>query len=440
MRHVIFNRKYILSLLVLASLVSCTDSGLQPMVSPSGNSMPDDMQFTGTGIGDDFSTARQNAFAEVVKKGIIYVIGDSGYNAKKSQIDGAFLPYTKARYYVLGEVKKNTAKQKKWLSTGRTASGQMELKLQAYIDLKKLKEDLDGIGASTTTKKPNTVNNTTTTVNTVNTTSTVTTTTTPDTSDEDLSDVDLSALTFLVIYNLSDPVYKNDKNQAEYARWGISYINKELGKVNITTFDADTMEKLAEERNLLQEEANGSIGIGQLLANAIHAELYAEVTPSVSYKGIKVENAIMDVKIYVRTTGKLIDTYQVGGGEMYANDLTSNIKGSLKVASQKIMKKLIPTLKKYVKDGRVYFVRLNGVNSYKDASKFTSSVKTVDGVKNVSLKSGSKADGVYDFYVEFTGNPTDLMDRLFEFLPDQPGFENFDLQEVRGNELIFTLQ
>lgn len=419
-------------------LTACTQGSLQPMGSPQASqSLPDDKMFVGTGIGAEFSDARQNAFAEVVKQGIIFILGDAGYKSKQSQIDGEFLPYKKSRYYILGEVKTTSSeKKKKWLSTGKNPSGQMELKLQAYVDIKKLKADLDGVGVSPTPTKNTTtttvVNNTTTTPTPVNNNTTAA-------EEEDLGDVDISSLTFLVTYNLKDPVYSKDKMQAEYARWGISYINKELSAANITTFDADTMETLAEERNLLQEETTGSVGIGQLLANAIHAELYAEVTPSVNTYGTKA-NAILDVKVFVRTTGKLIDTFQIGGGEQVSSDVTASIKVSLREASKKIMKKLIPTLKKYVKDGRVYFVRLSGVSSYRDASKFTTSVKNVTGVKSVDLKSGSKEGGVYDYYVKFEGNPTDLMDRLFEYLPDQPGFENFDLQEVRGNELIFTLE
>ncbi len=422
------------------SVVSCTDDSARPMGSPQvSQSLPDDKMFVGVGIGDDFSGARQNAFAEVVKQGIVYIIGESGYKSKQSQIESNFLPYKNSRYYILGEVKATSSeKKKKWLSTtSANANGKMEMKLQAYIDIKKLKADLDGLGVNTTTTPKNTT--TTTVVNNNNATTTTVTPTTTDTSDEDLSDVDISSLTFLVTYNLKDPVYVKDQMQAEYAKWGIGYINKELSAANITTFDADTMETLAEERNLLQEETSGSVGIGQLLANAIHAEMYAEVTPSVTYSGNRA-TAYLDVKVYVRTTGKLIDTFQLGGGEQASANLNGAIKLSIQLAAKKIMKKLIPTLKKYVKDGRVYFVRLSGVSSYKDASKFTTSVKNVSGVKSVDLKSGSKSDGVYDYYVKFEGNPTDLMDRLFEYLPNQPGFENFDLQEVRGNELIFTLE
>jgi len=80
------------------------------------------------------------------------------------------------------------------------------------------------------------------------------------------------------------------------------------------------------------------------------------------------------------------------------------------------------------------------VTSGKDAQAFISVVKTVPGVVSVKLKSASKADMVYDYYVQFKGNPNDLMEKLFETMPNQPGFENFDLQEARGSELIFTLQ
>jgi hypothetical protein len=59
---------------------------------------------------------------------------------------------------------------------------------------------------------------------------------------------------------------------------------------------------------------------------------------------------------------------------------------------------------------------------------------------NITMKSGSKSAGTFDFYVQFKGNPTDLLEALFADLGSQPGFEDFDLLEIRGNELTFTVK
>jgi len=440
-------RSFVLSFVLLFGLLSCQSNSVRPS-APAGPSFPIEKQFIGVGVGAGFQDARINAFIDVVRKAIIFTIGESAFQSNQKKIKRDFFSYRQARKYVVGEVKRAPKdRRKKFIGTSRDERGNTVLRMQAIIMTQKLKDDLEkmGIGgnpASTTSnqpirRKPNGIRRVDQTQ--VNYPTDTDVAETPQ-NKEDYSDVDLSTVSILVYYDKkSDPAVKTDSDQITYAKWYISAINSMLAKQNMQIFDLDAVEKLASERSLIQEEQNGSIGVGLLLAQKAHAELYADIIPNVTYQGSSAK-AGLTIKVFVRTTGKLVDSFDLGGQKFASQTLSTSIKMSMKDSVKRLKRKLIPTLKKYVGSGRFYFVRLSGVSSYRDASKFSTTVKKVDGVLNVSLKSGSRSDGVYDYFVQFKGNPTDLVDRLFEVLPDQPGFESFDLSEIRGNELIFTLE
>lgn len=388
------------------------------------NTLPDDKEFVGDGTASEFAQAVANAYADIVKKGIIFIIGDQKFNQNEIELSKTFLTYISARKYILGETDKTAPeKEKKWLSNVRDENKNLVLKLQAYVNIKKLKSDLDAMSlkeaAAPSAATPAPENQ--------------------PAVGEDLSGVDLTALTFLVYYNPKDPALKNDSDQETYSRWAVDNINREISALNIQTYDLDTVEKLANERGLLQEADSGSVGIGLLLAQKVFAELYAEVTPAVSYQGTK-GHAILSVKVFVRTTGSLIATIEKGGQEYESSSLQASIKMSMREASKKIRDELTVSLKKYVNNGRFYFVRLTGVQSFSDASQFTTALGNIDGVVNITLKSGSKEDMVYDFNLQYKGKPMDAVNRIFDALSGKPGFEKLDLKEIRGNELTFTLQ
>ncbi len=423
---------------------ACTSTGNKTAVRPDldnenntqlivQNTLPDDKDFIGEGMADDFGDARNNAYADVIRKASLYLLGEQKYNQNKADIEKAFLPYPVARRYILGEVEKTLPeKQKRWIFNSRDSNGNLVLRLQAYVNIKKLKSDLDALGMKETAAASSAATTTIATVNNPQESQS-------SASNIDLSGVDISSLTFLVYYNPQDPGIKADPDQENYAKWSVDNLNRELSSLNIKTFDLETVEKLANERTLLHEAGSGSVGVGLLLAQKVFAELYAEVTPSVTYQGNRA-HAIINLKVFVRTTGALIATIEKGGQQYESASLAASIKTSMREASKKIKDDLVLSLKNYVNNGRFYFVRLTGVKSYKDASKFSTAVKKIDGVVDISLKSGSKEDMVYDYNLQYKGSPTDAVDRLFEALSDKPGFEKFDLKEIRGNELTFTLE
>ncbi len=434
-------------LLVSLVTVSCGEKTVRPSAAV-GPSFPVEKQFIGVGVGDGFQDSRINAFIDVIRKAIIFTIGDSAFQANRKQIEQNFFSYRQARNYVVGERKRAPkARQKRFIGNSRDEKGNTVLRMQAIIMTQKLKDDLAslGIGGSSVPAVSNSPVRRTAPdgIHHVNENESFSSdrpiTDTPRNTGTDYSDVSLSSVSMLAYYDKSDPALKNDADQLTYAKWYISSLNSALAKQDMQIFDLGAVEKLASERTLIQEENAGSVGVGLLLAQKAHAELYAEIIPRVTYQGSSAK-AGLTVKVYVRTTGKLVDSFDVGGVKYASQTLSTSIKMSMKDSVKRVMKKLLPALKKYVGSGRFYFVRLSGVSSYRDASKFSTTVKKVDGVIGVNLKSGSRADGVYDYFVQFKGNPTDLVDRLFEILPDQPGFESFDLTEIRGNELIFTLE
>jgi hypothetical protein len=408
-------------------LLSCGGSGVvQPQNYGGGQpAIEDGLVFQSTGVAPEYMDAKNMAYVEIVKKAVAYL----GYDVNNSGIQSGFLTWQKASKYIDG-------KWKKWLSSSRNEKGDMVLVFEAPIFLKQLNKDIvaAGVGQKTVTPAKDPVTPVNPNAN-------------NDTGDkkdpgavtaQDFNDVDISSLTFLVFYN-EKQFAGMDPETLTFAQWGVTMINKELANANIQVFDVEAMEQLKEERNLLQEATAGSLDVGMLLANEVFSELYAQITPDVSYQGKKA-HVMLTVKVFVRTTGKLIATIEKGGLEYELNNKTVSIKASLKDAVQKVMKELVPALKKYVGGGRFYFVSIQGLTSAKDAISFSSAVKKVSGVMNITMKSGSKSAGTFDFYVQFKGNPTDLLEALFADLGSQPGFEDFDLLEIRGNELTFTVK
>lgn len=404
------------------------------------NTMPDDKDFIGEGSASEFADAKVAVYSDLIKKAAIFILGQQKYDQNQDSISKNFYNFPTARKYVLGETEKTTPdKEKKWMSNVRDASGNLNLRMKAFINIKKLKADLDALSMKEApAATPAVVTPVTTATASTQTAAVDSSTTTSAAPADDLSNVDISSLTFLVFYNQKDPAFKNDADQANYSKWAVDYINKELANINVQTFDLDTVEKLASERSLLQEASAGSVGVGLLLAQKVFAELYAEITPSVTYEGNKA-HVILNLKAYVRTTGALIATIEKGGQQYESASLAASIKMSMREAAKKMKDELTTSLKKYVKNGRFYFVRLTGVQSFKDASKFSSKTGKLDGVVSVTLKSGSKQDQVYDYNVQYKGNPTDLATGIIDGLSDTPGMEKIDLKEIRGNELTLTL-
>ena len=422
-----------LFVLITAGLGSCgggyyvqpgTDGGF----TPAGNG---NQTFVVVGTAPEFADAKNAAYAELMKQAITALIGESAYKANESVIARDYLPYVKAYKFV-------DEANRKWLSTGRDDSGTMVLKLQAPVKMGELKASLEAVGikgaGSTETVK---------TTPTGGDTGTTGGKTDPGVSsvvnvaDVDLTDVDLSSISFLVFYSTNG--IAGNVEQQKWAQLAVNGINAELAKYNVTTFDLETVETLMEERNLMHESTAGTIGVGLLLAENVHAELYAECETMVNYLGTSA-HVFLTIKVYVRTTGKLITTIEVGGREYDLVDLTTSVKASMRDAVQKSMGQFLSSLKTYVTGGRFYFVRLQKLKSAKDASTFSMKMKTIPTVKNVTVKSIAMDSGVADFYVQSQGTPSDLMDQIFSMMPDQPGFESFTLSEMRGNELIFSMR
>ncbi|MGC8764428.1 MAG: hypothetical protein ACP5QT_00865 [Brevinematia bacterium] len=386
--------------------------------------------FTGEAKAKEFSEARKLAYVDVVRKALLYIAGENEYKNLKENIEKEFLVYENIRRYIVGETESvSENKKKKWVSNYRDAEGNLVLKLQAFVKTGELKRDYDSwkekyltqTSSEILTKKSSKSENIVSS------------------ESEDFSNVDISSITMLVFYNPRSPVILKNPEEEIYARWAVEDLNKECADMGLQIFDLETMEKLSKEREILQQSEAGNIGIGLLLAERVFAELYTEVTPAVNYQGTKA-HVILNVKVFVRTTGALIANIEKGGQEYDSPSVTASIKASMREATKKVRDELAQALKKYVGRGRFYFVRITGIDSYKQANSFVKQLEKIDGVVSVKLKSGSKSDRVYDYNVQYKGNPTELIDILLDTMSQKAGFESFDLSQVRGNELIFTLE
>lgn len=399
-------------------------------------------QFTAVGAaGAGFPDAKDKAFAAIMEVAIRELIGESAFNANRGVIAPNFLSYVKGYKYV---------SDSSYVNRATDASGNMVLTIRGTVDMVALKAALQNAGVSVgggntvSTSGNTTMNNTQTVVtssstsgNTSFATSTTIASSTSTTPDADLTGVDLTSLSFLVFYNPQNPNIR-DAEDRNYANTAVSYMNNRLTTVGVETFDPSAMSQLVDERNLLQQATTGSVGIGMLVAEQVQAELYAEVTPTLNYTGNRAQVAL-NVKVYVRTTGTLILNVDRGGQEYALVNKDASIKASMREAVDKIMVELSAALKKYVVGGRSYFIRLQGISNYRDASAFSTTIKSVPGVLNVTLKNYSNQDMTGDYIVKFAGNPLDLLDKIMMYLSDKPGFEYLDVQNVRGNEIFFSM-
>lgn len=408
--------------------------------------------FIGEAKAKDFQDARREVYVDVVRNALKFAIGDGEYNANKESIEKDFLYYENVRKYIIGETEKAPkGKEKKWLKNNRDKDGFLVLRLQAYVKLDMLLKDYEFVKVKSPVVSSSSVSSISVVVNSQQPTTATTSNievirvdTTRSSSSiasqptEDLSGVDISSITALVFYNPKAPFIVKNPEEEMYAKWAVENLNKELSGIGVQTFDLETMEKLSQEREILHQAEVGNVGIGLLLAERVFAELYAEVTPTVTYQGTRA-HVILNVKVFVRTTGALIANIEKGGQEYDSPSLAASIKVSMREASRKVKDELIIALKRYVSRGRYYFVRIVGVDSYKQANTFVTELQKINGIVSVKLKSGSKTDRVYDYNVQYKGNPNELIDVLLNTMSQKAGFESFDLTQVRGNELIFSL-
>ncbi|URA09349.1 hypothetical protein [Thermospira aquatica] len=389
---------------------------------PQEMGFPETMVFEGRGQSQEFSSSRKLAYQDVMRQAIVKILGERDYTAQKTSIDGQFLA-NEAQFspYIL---------QKEWTSTKRDENGNLVLALKATIATKKLREDLRSAGFLTTAPSSSP-------------------TTQPSSGspqrensgvEMDLSGVDISGLSLLIFYNPEALQKTGDPDAERYARRAIQLLNQEFLQSGLEVIDLEAAERVLKEKNLLQEEARGNVGLGLLIAQQVHAELYGEVTPTVSYRAGTTAHVILDCKLYVRTGGRVIASIQKGGEEYDSASLEASVTASMRDAVKKVSKDLFINLKKYVKDGRFYTVRLIEVGSARDASAFAGTVSKLERVKSVKQTLYSKNDRTAEFEIQFQGSPNELMEIIFDGVTAKPGFESLDLFTLRGNELIFTMQ
>ncbi|MCX7882599.1 MAG: hypothetical protein N2314_05200 [Brevinematales bacterium] len=418
-------------LLIVLFLASCgaprpPEARVEEPSSPQVpvQSFPEKMTFEGVGKASEFAASRKMAYQDVMRKALVTILGEKSYSSQKNAIDGQFLN-TEAQFspYIL---------QKEWTSTKRDDNGDLILALRATIATKKLREDLQAagfLGGGSVTQPSSPV-------------------AAPEMKEErktsepepDLSSVDISGLSILIYYNPSALKKSSDADAEKYARRAVQLLNQELLQNGIQVFDLESAEKIAQEKNLLQEEARGNVGLGLLLAQQVYAELYGEVTPTVTYRQGTTAHVILDLKLYVRTGARVIASIQKGGQEYDSPSLEASITASMRDGAKKVTTELLTTLKKYVSGGRFYTVRLIEVGSARDATSFASTVSKLERVKSVKQTLYSKNDRTAEYEVQFQGNPNELMEIIFDGVTTKPGFEALDLSTLRGNELIFTMQ
>lgn len=413
---------------MLTGLIACGETKSE--TTASGDTLLSEKVYTATGdAGASFPDAKDYAYAALMEVAIRDVVGDSVYSANETTIANNFLGYQLSYKYV---------DDPSWDNRTTDADGNMILTLSATVLLDDLRAKLKTLGISTTgstasSTSTSTASTTTATTSTSSTTSTTSTTTTT----TDLSELDITALSVLVYYDPEADWMDNSRN-AEYADMAVSTLNSAIAALGLETKDSEVQELLKEELTLIQESTMGSVGVGLLLADEVGAELYAEVEPSLSFSG-SAAHAMLTVKVYNRTTGTLLLETTKGGPEMTSSSRDASVKASMKSAVEKIMEELEPALADYITGGRNFFIRLQNVESYRDASSFSTAVTGVEGVVSIKLDSYSSDDMVADYNIKYKGNPLDLLDSIMLFLMDKSGFEYFDLESVRGNELIFTM-
>ena len=189
----------------------------------------------------------------------------------------------------------------------------------------------------------------------------------------------------------------------------------------------------------LAEEASRSYGAQYLLLGL------AAIDPYPSAGAMKISTATFKAKIVDASTGEKIAAAQKSesgnGVSRAAADLNAGQRAG-ELMAEALIPQIIQNWSKRSQQGILYLVKVYGIEDYaRQGLKFVTLLKTLPGVTNAVKRSWDAKLGRLEIDLTYRGGDSDaLITGIFERAPEVPGFDNIQLDQAQGNNLVFRVK
>ena len=156
-------------------------------------------------------------------------------------------------------------------------------------------------------------------------------------------------------------------------------------------------------------------------------------------------NATFSCKIVDASTGALMGTKQYSQSGANVSPEGARSQAAMR-AGDGVSSTLIDQVLLYwqarANNGQDYIVKLYGVESYvRQGMRFLKALKGISGVTQAQRRTWDEALGRMEVDVTYKGGDVDeLTFAIVEAVMDQPGFENIDMREAKGNNINLYLK
>ncbi len=421
--------KPFLPILLSIVVISCGGSQVvvanTPQTSVASSSqvsaVPSTQTFEATGSGSGFIPAKQAAYVKAMEKALKSMLGDATFNKYKSDLSSLLNYRAVLKFVKKGKIVDHYRSGRNLYITARVTFKMDKLKRRVDSMLEGKPRVSEARRGGTTTSSPSGQQ-------------------VKVQASEEVPLDKLSRYTFLVYYSK-----RYADNPPPAAKWAVLAANRYLAQNGLDYIELDQIEKLKSERAAIIEEAQGEMSIAQVIAQRLHADIYIEVE-SASFPTTEemadyyCANASVNLKAFESSTGRGLGSSMAGSKRLCSRAaLTPVKKYSMEVAVKKAMDDLMKTVARYSKEGVRLVVKIIGVKNYRQERKFIRLIKNVPGVKSADRVSGAKGVAEYTIYFE-GGRAEEFLDGVFSATEGIDEFENLDVEESRGNEIILKLK
>ncbi len=136
--------KWVVLLVLWVGVVVGCQEQTKPEVAV--DTFPKEKVFTVNGTGEDFATAKSDAFVQLVKRAVSEMVPES-YTKNPKNVDISILAsYKTARHYVIGEIKKAPKDKSVRIKTGSDGNGNVVLTVTGWVNMIQLRDELRQMG------------------------------------------------------------------------------------------------------------------------------------------------------------------------------------------------------------------------------------------------------------------------------------------------------
>lgn len=371
-------------------LTGCEGASVRSdVVQPFTGELPDSLQFTAEGSGDGLFLARSAAYVNIVSKAALFLTGTVSYEKNRTEISNLTGTYHLAGKYILGETVPAPGKEKQWISTERLSNGIQVMKLSAWIDMKKLKADLDNLPLNDDkTSETNGM-----------------------IRGKNPKKLNISFVTFCVLDNTDKTRSIHRTNLPDPSSVCVNEFEAILKKSNLTVIETNMMKNITN-------------------STAIYANYSAEITANYSESGGKAVVWLI-VKVYNSSTGAIVAAL-VRPIEL-AIDLSmpEKFRSSLKHVYSQFVPEIIVGIKRHIESGSAFYLIINNIAGIKEGNLFVRTVSAMPGIVSIRMTTYQNEYKRSSFIIMFQGTHDELLQMIFTGIIGKPGFESLDKSSIR---------